>query len=833
MPFTQPGLPAVTLAPFRPAIMTAKPNVALGNAVTMIKLKGNGGNVPFTFGQPFVEGDLNPGDSLTARTVDGEFDLQMDVKCTHNDGSIRHAVISGIIPKLEGSRDVWLIRSAPRAAKPWAGGSALNDCITHVQYEGKHYTATPGSTKAFAWLLGDVVQEFIHNVPLIDDAGVPHKALTAQFAVRDYITGQSKIDVTVEHTKAYTCNGMFTPLPTAQTPNPVPYPAMVDVTYDVRHVIAGTDRYKKTGLVHFPATRWRKTYWRNTEPDLHVVHFTPYLIASKAVPSYDQRIKISEAYLAGIDATLLERYEPMQPGRFTPHMGATGGRPEIGLMPDSYAAWLLSGDPRAMKTAINSANAGGSWSTHRRDDGTGPAAGQPLDVIHWPHSTILGVPGDSHNYATGQREKLPPIRSASKLVSDSDHQPAFAYLPYLLTGDFYLMEELQFYNGYNMYEANCAYRGYHKAEMTLGQVRGQAWNLRTMGEAAAFTPDAHPLKAPNIYWLTNTARRIVELHATPGGALHSPLGATLGSGAVIYNGGTGIASWQDYFHGQGLSHAAELTGIPDLITAAKWKSAFAIGTMTDPEFCWIDAAAYSMTLRLTNTSPFATTFGEVYRLTFPAERMASPCNSPERLAYLNAIRAQPSNPLAINEIIGYSYSTTGYPSNMQPGLAYAIDFTDRADLGKLAWERFDTRATQPKYDSEGAQFAVVPRRFTPAFVLPAAPPPPVVIAPTPTPPPVVIVPPPVVITPTPTPLLGSSIVVSGTMTIKHQTFIGKKGLNVNVYNSVSKVNVLTSSKRTPSTTGLISITSKLLLGGVSYAAWVSDSTGAVLAGVKP
>ena len=55
---------------------------------------------------------------------------------------------------------------------------------------------------------------------------------------------------------------------------------------------------------------------------------------------------------------------------------------------------------------------------------------------------------------------------------------------------------------------------------------------------------------------------------------------------------------------------------------------------------------------------------------------------------------------------GYSQLEAGFPSNMQPALAYAADVGGEA--GRKAWAVFMARSVKPDY-SGGAQFAIVPR----------------------------------------------------------------------------------------------------------------------------
>ncbi|HBF49218.1 MAG TPA: hypothetical protein DDX04_01205, partial [Massilia sp.] len=161
-------------------------------------------------------------------------------------------------------------------------------------------------------------------------------------------------------------------------------------------------------------------------------------------------------------ATLASRYEgpnaePMGIGAASRGMPSTGGRNDIGLLPGWGAMYLLSMDPRAREVTLGRADRAGSWSIHYRDRQTG----RPISLIDFPYMTILGNPGDTRNRKTGKLEAFPRCpKSACKTpyAHDTAHQPAFAYLPYLVTGDHYYLEELQFWAMYNVFATNPGYR---------------------------------------------------------------------------------------------------------------------------------------------------------------------------------------------------------------------------------------------------------------------------------------------------------------------------------------------------------------------------------------
>jgi hypothetical protein len=481
----------------------------------------------------------------------------------------------------------------------------------------------------------------------------------------------------------------------------------------------------------------KKTFWTNGEPDVHVKHNIPYLIETKAVPNYDQRVKIDESYMTALGKSVdSPDFWPMGKGRVAAVMGGTGGRPEIGLMLDSHAAYVLTMDKRVLKAVLGTADLGGSFGSHRRDRSDGPASGEPLDILHWPYSSLLATTGDTKNPRTGLMEKFPMGAGSSTMKPDEAHQPAFAYLAWLLRGDKFYADELQFWANFSLYLPNCHYRQFEKGNMVGGQIRGQAWTIRNVAECAAYLPDNHITKAAFHYFLKNTALQYLASHVNPAGKYYCPFGASLdgaiyGQNAYLENKYTadatgkklwavipnvGVAPWQDDHLMSALGHAYELTEMPELLEVMKWKGQFSVGRIIAAGFCHVDGAVYS--LRIQKTPPMydakglllshtrAQTLAEAYDMTFHADRKVHPCGSVERLAYLNSIRGLPSNPLKLNEIIGFSYSNSGYPSNMQPALAYAVDAG--VEGGARAWRIFDARDTQPDYNF-GPQFAIVPR----------------------------------------------------------------------------------------------------------------------------
>lgn len=644
-------------------------------------------NVPITFGQVFAKGDMMPKGEMIGILADGStIALQVDAKATHPDGSLRHAVISAVMPALAAgqSQTVTLSKSTGTTTAVGATPAALlhagfSAAVT-LKIGALTYSVSADDLlkngKYTTWLAGPIVNEWLASAPLKTADGVEHPHLSARFAIRSYAgLDKTRVDVTIENDWAY-------------EPNPSNF------TYDAVITVGGKSAYEKLGLTHLHHARWRKLVWSGSAPQVHVKHNTAYLIASRAVPNYDQTVTFSDATLAALKTKFSgAATEPMGTGLATRYMPTTGGRPDIGLMPGWASTYLLSMDKRAKEATLGTADLAGSWSSHYRDKRTD----RPVSLVDYPYMTIIDPhTSDTYNPATKKLEAFPECVAticATPNNFDAAHQPAFAYLPYLVTGDYYYLEELQFWAMGNVFASNPGYRENIKGLLNSDQVRGQAWSLRTLSEAAYITPDADSLKAQFETFLSNNLDWYNSTYSNNSTA--NSLGVITDQ-AFGYGAGTGLAPWQDDFFTAAVGHSAEL-GFTKAVALLAWKSKFAISRMTGAGTCWIDGAIYTMVLRDSATSPIYSNIGQAYTASHTAAFNALACGSSQMAFALS---------LKTGEMTGYSSVVDGYPSNMQPALAYSADASPKG--GAEAWKVFMARSVKPDYGL-GPQFAIVPR----------------------------------------------------------------------------------------------------------------------------
>ncbi len=681
---TTPPTPAATTPPTPAAPAT-------GPIVTDVRFENTGSGkqtkVPVSFGQVFADGDVAASEQLTGKLADGSLvPLQMDVKTRYASKAVRHAVLSAVLPALQTGQTLAMgiakATTAPAASAltPAKLAAAGFSAKVSLKIDGQQYAAAAEDLlkagSGASWLSGAVANEWLLVAPLKNASGAIHPHLVARFAVRAYAgLDKAKVDVVIENNWAYEAGPR-------------------NFTYDADIQVGGASVYTKAGLNHYHHARWKKTFWWGGAPQVHVKHNIAYLIASKQVPNYDQSAAPSSTALAQVRTAFAGAVtEPMQRGMAVAYMPQTGGRPDIGLLPGWAVTYLLSMDKDAKAATLGAADLAGSWSAHFRDKKTD----RVVSLVDYPYMTVLGRQGDTLNPVTKKYESFPACGGTCEtpLTADSAHEPNFAYLPYLVTGDNYYLEELQFWAMFNMFQANPGYRDNVKGLLKADQVRGQAWGLRTLAEAAAITPDADPLKAQFDTFLSNNLDWYNSTYSNSSKSANT-LGAITDDNAMVYNSGTGLAPWQDDFFTMAVGRADEL-GFAKARPLLRWKANFPVGRMVGAGYCWIDASVYKMIVRDSATSAIYTDFARAYKASQLPSVTATECASAAMAAALN---------LRVGEMVGYADVIDGYPAYLQAALAYSVN-SGHADA-KRAWTLFQARPVKPDY-SRGAQFALLPR----------------------------------------------------------------------------------------------------------------------------
>lgn len=673
--------------------------------VTAVNLSQNSlQGVPMTFGEPFRRGDIPQGNDIVAFLNGKPLLTQANIKARNPDGSVRHAVLTVLLPELKpGTSETLDLKPVAAVNHGRLPPIKLSDLLQskfdasiNIDIAGVpwHLDArsllrqavqagicTPYGRECNQWLSGPLVSEWVVGGPLLNAQGKPHPRLAVYFAVRAYgptPVKRVRVDVIVENDWAY-------------APNPQ------NAVYTAQILIGGQTVFHIRNLEHYHQARWHKNFWWGSPAPVYAQLSSSYLQASLAVPKYED-IQLSPRVLR----SAIQSCEPMQHCDQSKDMSTVGAQPAIGPLTRWSSFYVIDPVYRAYRWMLANDDALGSYDVHYRDQLTG----EPLSVIAHPCATLVRPAEVSRCPAPPHADdRFPHCQPAcpSPLVSNEPHHPEPAYVAYLVTGDWYYLDELTFWADWIIYQQNPAYRDYSRGLIVHNALRGQAWALRTLGYAAYILPDQDPFKKyfnqvveNNIAWYN--AHYTDNPHAN---ALHV---ITNGYALNYPNHGypeTGIATWQASFFTWSIGNLKDL-GFEGAAKLLSWVAKFQINLMTSPDFCWVVASAYELQVKGMTTGPIYPSLKNVYDSTFPKLRGVR-CNSAAMARLLSEPRGYH---YSTSVMIGYPQSPTGFPANFQIGLAAAAD--SGVPGARTAWARFESSRIKPNY-AESPQFAVVPR----------------------------------------------------------------------------------------------------------------------------
>lgn len=572
-----------------------------------------------SFGHVFKQGDLGPGKYLVAVINGREVPVQLDVKATHEDGSVRHAIVTVAQPALAAGAKVDLMLKA--ASAPPAGAAIRPADILDEGYDvdvvlnlkNADGTVTKFTVDAAAelakaaaagtlttWMSGPLASEY-RLVKQIND----HLGVTLD--IRAFKDGSVRTDVTLGVESSYT--------PGVQN----------FYNYDIQVLDHGTVAYAKTDIAHYRNTRWHKEIWSGDEPDIHVAYDVGYLQATGAVPSIDSSLGV----LAGsIPLPSGANTEPLGNAMIYKKMSDVGGRGDIGIMPVWNARYLASQDAEAMKTMLANADAAGSIPWHYRDEETGEYLRIDQHPKLWMDGRTnwaeFGSDGLTNGFARG---------TAVGWEMDTAHQPALSYLPYLVTGSQYYLDELLAQTSYSIGAYAPHYRGYGEGFLDFDQVRGRAWTWRNMNDTAYITPDDHEMKTYFVDMLESNLDNLVERYITKGAM--DKYGEIEGFFRHDMWPDGDLLVWQSDFVALVLGSIAE-RGSAQAAELLKWMDGFTSGRFIhgddgfDPRF----GAAYVLKVNAPANGPVYTTWSDLFKGSFgsspsvPAEGIMGTPTSP-------------------------------------------------------------------------------------------------------------------------------------------------------------------------------------------------------------
>lgn len=466
--------------------------------ITSVTIKEKDGvtttDYPLTFGHVFKKGDVSQ--YIQVRYNGTLLTTQCDVKTTYSNGSVRFAVISVVLPSiLANSTNTLLLETASTTAssgyldKPAILATNIEDEIRLTNISGSGYSGSltadinakiSTDSSLTYWLQGSVVTEVLVRQSL-------NNSLEAAWEVR-YYPGTSfgpRISHSIENMNA-------------------DYRGIVNYDVNIQSGLPTlVSKYTKSALQHNENSRWRKVLWVGNEPPETELHYdTAYLISTGAIMPYDTSLSISESTMASVYSDWQStNHDIMGNGNILKYFPTTGGRPDIGILPKYAVLYLLSMDNRMKEIVLNDGEMISSAPIHYREYNSSKSFFRhPISIDD--RQSVWTIEDYSRAWTAGTAsDNLPvPIGSYGSgyhgWTVDRAHQGSWAFIPYLITGERYYLDEMYYWAAYDLSgcDSNATYGRNDALGLLRDETRGEAWAFRNMVDAAAFAADGDPEK---------------------------------------------------------------------------------------------------------------------------------------------------------------------------------------------------------------------------------------------------------------------------------------------------------------------------------------------------
>jgi hypothetical protein len=278
-----------------------------------------------------------------------------------------------------------------------------------------------------------------------------------------------------------------------------------------------------------------------------------YIIYSKLTPQLDPSLTVDPNNVYQNDFTLytLSGLEPftcqngaLNCGDWLTNFSSTGGRGDIGWVPRWYLRWLYTFDSRFAWLVRGNADLAGTSPYHLWESATGKwfDSGHTTDAFGYAVSVNARPTVREENGPTGWDqygsasdkftfvEALPAGINTGFMLSDNygwgmeygmsdpQHQPAWHYIPYLTSGDYFYLEDGLAYSSQFFLRAGNTAR-HNDWAISPGATRGMAWAQRSSYQMAIMTPDPTLASSSNMsfpekaYYLEKANNQIPWLEA--------------------------------------------------------------------------------------------------------------------------------------------------------------------------------------------------------------------------------------------------------------------------------------------------------------------------------
>jgi hypothetical protein len=442
-----------------------------------------------TFGQTFRAGDLMPGQQLLAEIGGQLVPVQVDVRNTYPDGSVRMAVLTLERPALSPWQEATAALLTGDPAAPSAAVSLPQVLAGHsasltLAIEDGRAPLTIDIGAAVAQAIANGTASFWQQGPYATQARVEipveNSSMRVVLDVTGYADGEIRFTIGLNNDRAMEAvGGRLNYVATVTLDGATVFEqGLSHAQYQrVSLDFASSEAHGIQGL-GAPQEGW-----------LNIKHDIEYLKSTGAVFQYNTEFVSDPGtlrYYYNQVANNPQWGEVFWTHDLQPQMGTAGGRPDIGYTTASNAHWILSQDAAAAAYALGQAKAAGyvPWNFYDMANGT------VLNTDNYPRLWTdgrggTGMPG---NPDSGGLTQQIPIDAG--WTADRAHQPDLSFVPYLLTGERWIYDNVMTQASHSIMSTWPWPRQDGTGNVIQdSQLRSAAWSLRQIDHAAWIAAD--------------------------------------------------------------------------------------------------------------------------------------------------------------------------------------------------------------------------------------------------------------------------------------------------------------------------------------------------------
>eukprot|EP00029_Vermamoeba_vermiformis_P009960 TRINITY_DN5134_c0_g1_i1.p1 TRINITY_DN5134_c0_g1~~TRINITY_DN5134_c0_g1_i1.p1 ORF type:complete len:726 (+),score=140.58 TRINITY_DN5134_c0_g1_i1:236-2179(+) len=497
--------------------------------------------------------------------------VQIAVKATHADGSVKHAVLVAQQPAINSDSSLPLMLTTNSA-------SNIESIVDLGKFPSPSVTVSLSITQPASQTFNVDVSQALKDALASNSVSYFFQGpLASQGRIILPVVSSFRIalDITLFSDDSYSVDIQYL--------NDI---AMAPVAYSTSITSNGKTVYSASDLTHYQYQTWHYVYYSNQEPLVNVQFDVLNMIQSNAIaPYYDTR-GINEGVVSnaldGINSATWGK--PFDNYGVTTAMPGTGGRADLGPLPLYTAAWIISQHNDLRRYMLGWGEAAGSTPLNY----FAKNESRWLNVFDYPR---LWLDARCASYSICPTQ----FTEENSWELDTAHLPNMAFVPYMITGRRYFLDRME---AVAAWVASTTWDALRRqgTEVEMGllygeQLRGAAWGLREVVYASYISPDDTPMRTyydkiifNHLSWLNNQT----DAWTVKTGEVY---GIML---AFSYGGDFIVPPWQTDFFASTISLASR-QGYALAKEFLKWSKNWDVGRfLHDPPFNKQNGVAYNL-----------------------------------------------------------------------------------------------------------------------------------------------------------------------------------------------------------------------------------------------